>query len=229
MKPQIRWECPNTCAAVLGPRTPKNDNVCRYCLSCSATRGKLVKRSAPVLEKQRQERLAKVAAKRSAKLARKHDRAATDCTAYFTAHEVNLFDKMVEFTRLPVFKDEPTPGRQPVHANTPFLRVRRCSKKPRSRFGFCRYGQGGDKSIISVSVWPGQTLASLLETLLHEIVHAHVGYSPFRHQGHHGPRFKAILREACVQAFGVRPQLKTRLHGEITKLVDAVAATEVKP
>jgi hypothetical protein len=218
VKPQLRWECPHGCPAVLGPRKPKIDNVCRYCLPCSATRGRLVKRSSPVLEKLRRERLVKIANKRMAKLSRKHERTA----AYYTVLDVNLYDKMIEFTRLPVFKDNPIGDRVPIYIYPPRLRLRRCSKKPRSRLGFCRYNGNGSsiRSHISISVWPEATLTSLLETLLHEVVHAHVGASPFRHNRHHGPRFKAILRAACEEAFGVRPRVHTRFVGEVERLLE---------
>lgn len=55
-KRRVRWVCPNGCPAVLGPARPPMDAVCRYCLRCSATSLTLVTRTAPVLERQAQQR-----------------------------------------------------------------------------------------------------------------------------------------------------------------------------
>jgi hypothetical protein len=218
VKPQLRWECPNGCPAVLGPRRPKSDNVCRYCLRCSTMGKFLVRRTSPTVEKSRSKRIVDHRDKLAAKRVREQERKA----AYYTFEGVNLYDKMIEFTRLPVFKDNPIGDRVPIYIYPPRLRLRRCSKKPRSRLGFCRYNGNGSsiRSHISISVWPEATLTSLLETLLHEVVHAHVGTSPFRHNRHHGPRFKAILRAACEEAFGVRPRVHTRFVGEVERLLE---------
>jgi len=216
---QVRWECPNGCSAVLGPSKPRRNATCRVCLTCSAKSPKLVERTAPALEKKRQER----EQKRVAKIATRRAKAREQSAAYYTVHDVNLYDKMIEFTRLPVFKDEKSDKRLPIYIYTPTLKVRRCADRPTSRYGFCRYGFAG-KAHIQVSTWPGQTLSSLLEILLHEVVHAHVGRTKGRARCHHGPLFKAILRRASEEAFGVKPTLKNRYHGEITKLVDQAAA-----
>ena len=222
---QVRWECPNGCPAVLGPRRPKSDNVCRFCLTCSAkSKRALVRRTAPAVEKARVQRRQQHVDKLAEKRAQKRERE----IAYYTVNGVNMLDKMVEFTRLQVFKDDASPERIPIYIYTPRLRIRRCSSKPRSRYGFCRYsGLSRARAHISVSTWPGQTLASFLETLLHEVVHAHVGRTRGRHARggcHHGPKFKSILRQASEQAFGVRPRLENRFHGEITRLVEQAAA-----
>lgn len=215
---QVRWECPNGCPAVLGPRRPKHENICRYCLTCSAARGRgqMVRRRAPAMEKLRQERIAK----RRAKLIERSQRFEAREAAYYTVNGVNLMDKLVEFTRLPVFAD--LEGGSNVRRHVPRLTLRRCSARPRTRLGFCRYGMLAQ---ISVNVWDGVTTTSLLETLLHELVHAHVGRTSSRSACHHGTRFKTVFRLASEQAFGVRPRLQTRYHGEVTKLVEQAAAT----
>lgn len=51
---RVQWKCPNGHTGVLGPSKPRRDNICRYCLQCSAKTGKLVERVAPALEAKRQ-------------------------------------------------------------------------------------------------------------------------------------------------------------------------------
>ncbi len=51
--PKTRWQCPNGCKAVMGPRRPRKNNICRYCLPCSEKAGILVERFAPTLQKGR--------------------------------------------------------------------------------------------------------------------------------------------------------------------------------
>lgn len=211
----VLWSCPNGCPAVRGPSKPRRNACVRYCLTCSLTSAKLVERTAPALERKREQRTQK----RVAKLVQKREKAREQTAAYYTVHGVNLLDKLVEFTRLPVFKEEKNDRRLPIYKYVPELQIRRCADRPTSRYGFCRYNYGG-RALIHISLWPGVTLTSVLETLLHETVHAHVG-STRGSRCHHGPLFKAILRRASEEAFGVKPKLKTRYHGEITKLVDA--------
>lgn len=76
--PKTRWVCPQCDDRVMGPQRPRRDNIVRYCLPCSKQTGKLVERTAPVLEKRRAEQAAKAKAKRDAKAKREaqreHDR-----------------------------------------------------------------------------------------------------------------------------------------------------------
>lgn len=67
---RTRWVCPSCGDARLGPRTPRMENIVRYCLPCSGAEGKLVKRAAPTLERQRERRAQKAKEKRSAKAAK---------------------------------------------------------------------------------------------------------------------------------------------------------------
>ena len=53
---RVRWECPNDHPAVLGPRKPPRDSIIRFCVPCSVERGRLVRRSAPVLDRDRRKR-----------------------------------------------------------------------------------------------------------------------------------------------------------------------------
>lgn len=51
---RYRWVCGRCESAVLAPKAPRQDAVERYCLDCSAETGRLVERTCPALERQRQ-------------------------------------------------------------------------------------------------------------------------------------------------------------------------------
>lgn len=60
----MRWECPNGLhPAVLGASRPPADATVRFCLACSAKESRLVRRTAPALEREREERKVRVASK----------------------------------------------------------------------------------------------------------------------------------------------------------------------
>ena len=66
----------------------------------------------------------------------------------------------------------------------------------------------------------------LLETLLHELVHLHVGRAEEAHAWH-GPTFKRTLAQAMREAFGI-----VGLHPRSTRhgaYADAIEATRVAP
>ncbi len=60
-----------------------------------------------------------------------------------------------------------------------------------------------DEWRISVTVYPGVRPGDLQETLLHELVHLLIG-PPRARRRWHGPEFKAALRQAMRDAYGVR-------------------------
>jgi hypothetical protein len=79
----------------------------------------------------------------------------------------------------------------------PRLDVRRASRRPRRNLGFAV----PDERRISVTAYPGIRPGDVLETLLHELVHIALG----RHEGGwHGRRFRAALKAAMREAYGIR-------------------------
>lgn len=73
------------------------------------------------------------------------------------------------------------------------LRVLEYPRAPRSAaHGLCEY----DARVITVSVWPGQRGSEVVETLLHELVHA-AGYRD------HGAEFRRVLLGAAREMTGV--------------------------
>ncbi len=111
--------------------------------------------------------------------------------SYYAVAGVALDDEMDRLRALPVF----TGGLLAERA--PELKVRRAARKP-NRLGFAvpaRYR-------LSVTAYPGIRAGDVLETLLHELTHLHVGRAPEAH-GWHGPTFKATVARAMAEAYGV--------------------------
>jgi hypothetical protein len=97
----------------------------------------------------------------------------------------------------------------------PKLKVRRASRRP-NRLGFAIPAEWR----ISVTDYPGIRPGDALETLLHELVHLHVGRRPGAHRWH-GPLFKRTLAAAMAEAYGVvdvRP--RNSLHGVYAEAIE---------
>jgi hypothetical protein len=117
---------------------------------------------------------------------------------------------MERLRALPAFADGPLAERRPE------LKVRRASRKP-NRLGFAVPAEFR----LSVTAYPGIRSGDALETLLHELVHLHVGRAREAH-GWHGPTFKRILGQAMREVYGVtiRPPRST-LHGPYAQAIEA--------
>ncbi len=73
---------------------------------------------------------------------------------------------------------------------------------------------------VSVTAYPGIRVGDILETLLHELVHLHVGRAAEAHAWH-GPTFKRTLARAMKEGYGVsglRPP--STLHGEYAEAIE---------
>lgn len=113
---------------------------------------------------------------------------------------------------LPVFAEGPLAQRRPE------LKVRRASRRP-NRLGFAVPGQFR----LSVTAYPGIRAGDVLETLLHELVHLHVGRAAEAHAWH-GPTFKRTLARAMREAYGVAiPPPRATLHGPYAEAIEAAA------
>jgi SprT-like family protein len=110
---------------------------------------------------------------------------------------------------LPVFADGPLAGRRPE------LKVRRAARKP-NRLGFAV----PTEFRLSVTAYPGIRPGDVLETLLHELVHLHVGRAREAHAWH-GPTFKRVLNRAMGQAYGLTiPTPRATLHGLYAEAIE---------
>jgi hypothetical protein len=122
---------------------------------------------------------------------------------------------MERLRELPVFADGPLAERCPQ------LKIRRASRKP-NRLGFAVPSQFR----LSVTAYPGIRRGDVLETLLHELVHLHVGRAAEAHAWH-GPTFKRTLAQAMGEAYGVEiPPPRATLHGPYAIAIEAALHCE---
>ena len=116
---------------------------------------------------------------------------------------------------LAVFADGPLAERHPE------LKVRRASRRP-NRLGFAVPSQFR----LSVTAYPGLRPGDVLETLLHELVHLHVGRAAEAHAWH-GPTFKRTLSQAMREAYGVAIRSpRSTLHGPYAEAIEATMQRE---
>jgi hypothetical protein len=108
----------------------------------------------------------------------------------------------------------------PLAARKPALKVRRAGRRP-NRLGFAVPAEFR----LSVTAHPGIRPGDILETLLHELVHLHVGRAAEPHAWH-GRTFKRVLATAMKEAYGVaiRPPSSTR-HGAYAEAIERARAS----
>jgi hypothetical protein len=138
--------------------------------------------------------------------------------SYFLVAGVALCDEMTKLRGLPVFASGPLPAREPE------LKVRRARRRP-NRLGFAVPGQFR----LSVTAYPGIRAGDVLETLLHELVHLHVGRAAEAH-GWHGRTFKRTLAQAMDEGYGVaglRP--RGTVHGAYAEAIERARLTRFEP
>jgi predicted SprT family Zn-dependent metalloprotease len=93
--------------------------------------------------------------------------------------------------------------------------VRRASARP-NRVGFAVPAQHR----LSVTAYPAIRPGDVLETLLHELVHLHVGRAREAHAWH-GQTFKRTLARAMAEAYGVRDvATRSTLHGAYAEAIE---------
>ncbi|HKO37254.1 MAG TPA: SprT-like domain-containing protein [Solirubrobacterales bacterium] len=128
---------------------------------------------------------------------------------------VALDEEMDRLRGLPVFAGGPLAERRPA------LKVRRARRRP-NRLGFAVPSQFR----LSVTAYPGIRRGDVLETLLHELVHLHVGRTREAHAWH-GPTFKRALAQAMREAYGVDiPTPRATLHGPYAEAIEATASRD---
>jgi hypothetical protein len=126
---------------------------------------------------------------------------------------VRLDEEMQRLRELLVFADGP------LARSAPQLKVRRASKRP-NRLGFAVPSEFR----LSVTAYPGIRPGDVLETLLHELVHLHVGRAAEAH-GWHGPTFKRTLARAMREAYGIAiPSPRSTLHGTYAEAIERETA-----
>jgi hypothetical protein len=122
---------------------------------------------------------------------------------------IALDEEMERLRALPVFAGGALAERAPE------LKVRRASKRP-NRLGFAV----PTEFRLSVTAHPGIRRGDVLETLLHELVHLHVGRAAEAHAWH-GPTFKRTLTRAMREAYGVvGANPRSTLHGVYAEAIE---------
>lgn len=129
--------------------------------------------------------------------------------SYYLVAGVPLDRELDRLRGLPVFAAGPLAERRPG------LKVRRARKRP-NRLGFAIPAEFR----LSVTAYPGIRPGDVLETLLHELTHLHVGRSSDPHAWH-GPTFKRVLATAMEQAYGVAIRApRSTLHGVYAEAIE---------
>jgi hypothetical protein len=130
--------------------------------------------------------------------------------SYYLVAGVRLDEEMERLRALPVFAEGPLARQRPE------LKVRRASTRP-NRLGFAVPSEFR----LSVTAYPGIRPGDVLETLLHELVHLHVGRAKEAH-GWHGPTFKRTLAQAMREAYEIEmPIPRATLHGPYAEALEA--------
>lgn len=209
MTRRVRWYCPEGCPeAVLGPSRPRADNICRYCLKCSAKRGVLIKRMSPTLLR---EKIARTEIRERKHQKRKALHAENE-TAYYTIAGVDLRYEMV--TLLAAARTFPrTTTIQRVLNNPPELRVRNRHRSHRGTLGWASWAENW--VLINRFTNAGQDEHDVRETLAHELAHILAPYKG------HGTAWRTMFRLLCEAAYDIRPRIERRYHGEVSKLLRA--------
>jgi hypothetical protein len=129
--------------------------------------------------------------------------------SYYLVAGVALGEELERLRALPVFAGGPLATQRPE------LKVRRARKCP-NRLGFAV----PTEFRLSVTAYPGIRPGDICETLLHELVHLHVGRAAESHAWH-GQTFKQALATAMREAYGVaiRPPSSTR-HGTYAEAIE---------
>jgi len=116
---------------------------------------------------------------------------------------------MQRLRTLPVFAGGP------LAKAAPQFKVRRASKRP-NRLGFAVPSEHR----LSVTAYAGIRRGDILETLLHELVHLHVGRAAEAHAWH-GPTFKRTLAQAMREAYLITiPTPRSTLHGTYAEAIE---------
>jgi hypothetical protein len=147
--------------------------------------------------------------KRAAAKRRRQPSTPKRTSSYYEVGGVALDREMDRLRALPVFADGPLAGERPE------LKVRRARTRP-NRLGFAVPTQYR----LSVTTYPGARAGDLLETLLHELTHLHVGRAAEPHAWH-GRTFKLTLAQAMREAYGVSiPIPRHTRHGIYAEAIE---------
>jgi hypothetical protein len=125
---------------------------------------------------------------------------------------------MARLRRLPTFAAGPLAKREPE------LKIRRARRQP-NRLGFAVPSQFR----LSITAYPGIRAGDVLETLLHELTHLHVGRAAEPHAWH-GKTFKRTLAQAMDEGYGIiGPKPRGTIHGVYAEAIERARRTSGQP
>jgi hypothetical protein len=138
--------------------------------------------------------------------------------SHYLVAGIALDRELERLRRLAVFVDGP------LATAAPALKVRRARRRP-NRLGFAIPSQFR----LSVTAYPGIRPGDVLETLLHELTHLHVGRAA-EPRAWHGRTFKTALAQAMAEAYGVagRAPASSR-HGVYADLIETTRSSLSAP
>lgn len=197
----MRWICPDCGSEKNGPERPRTDDVRRYCLPCSESTGRLVKRTAPVLEARR----AAGAARSAKKARRKAEREKADRTI----HGVNVDAEARMLIRRSATLRA---GLRRQRNEPPIIDL----KGRPSRTGSVAAGRQGvawsREGRVVLYRSRHESAEQVRDTLLHELVHL-----ALPHYVHHGPEFHKMLVQTAWEGYGVSIRRGTRFTGQVAR------------
>jgi hypothetical protein len=139
-------------------------------------------------------------------------------SSYYVVAGVPLDREMERLRRLPIFSDGPLAKRRPD------LRIRRAGRKP-NRLGFAVPREFR----LSVTAYPEIRVGDVLETLVHELIHLHVGRAD-EARAWHGSTFKHALGEAMYEAYGLMiPVPRNTRHGVYAEAIEHAEGKASRP
>jgi hypothetical protein len=133
--------------------------------------------------------------------------------SYYLVAGVPLDAELARLRGLRVFAGGPLASRAPE------LKVRRARRRP-NRLGFAV----PTEFRLSVTAYPGIRPGDVLETLLHELTHLHVGRAA-EPRAWHGRTFKTTLARAMAEAYGLGGRAPGHtLHGVYAEAIERALA-----
>ena len=189
-----RWVCPTCGGGVLAPSQPRRDDVRRFCLACSESTGRLVARSCPTLDRERNRRTearrtkaqrqrATETAKRTATETAKRER--IEARWFVEGHDIRVeFRRLARFTR--VWSN--IRGKRTPVAWWKRWSLTTTARQRSNSHGTCYIWERR----INLTIMPGLTWARVRATLLHEMTHA-----VMPDDEHHGHRFRFGFADAA--------------------------------
>lgn len=190
---RVRWVCELCGVGALGPRAPRRDNVVRYCLDCSKKSGRLVERSAPVVERER----AAVKEKKRAAVARKTAAAAKRrATARQRAEDRYTYGRLdlrVELER--------------IQKKIPELR-RVTMRVVRNRRGGLLGSAYSSPPRVVIRPMAGTKPCEAAVLLVHELAHLMPGsHKDDRGRTSHGQGFRKAMQTIVREVYGLDPSV----------------------